>query len=166
MLPIMLAALAKRGVAEAHLGLAEGITPDIVDPLLQASGLEVEVHSGAAAALAASAFALVGAGTATLDCAVARRPMVIMGKVHPWSAPIARILVRTPHFGLPNLILERRAFPELIQSGCTAEAVSNALSEVMEGDYGSTFMELDAALGKAQWPGTVGSRLDALLGQH
>ena len=44
---------------------------------------------------------------------------------------VARRLVRVPYVGLPNLVLGRRAFPELIQTEASAAAVARELARVL-----------------------------------
>ena len=45
--------------------------------------------------------------------------MVIMYRVSPLTFAVARLLVRVEHIGMPNIILGRRVFPELIQGDVT-----------------------------------------------
>jgi lipid-A-disaccharide synthase len=67
----------------------------------------------------ASDLALVASGTATLETALLERPMVIMYRLAPLTYALARLLVRVPYIGMPNLIAERRVVPELIQGEVT-----------------------------------------------
>jgi lipid-A-disaccharide synthase len=67
----------------------------------------------------AADLALVASGTATLETALLERPMVIMYRLAPLTYALARLLVRVPFIGMPNLIAERRVVPELIQSEVT-----------------------------------------------
>jgi lipid-A-disaccharide synthase len=45
--------------------------------------------------------------------------MVLMYRLAPVTYLLARLLVRVPFIGMPNLILGRRAVPELVQSEVT-----------------------------------------------
>ncbi|MDR2669834.1 MAG: lipid-A-disaccharide synthase [Desulfovibrio sp.] len=63
---------------------------------------------------------LAASGTATLECAVAGTPTIIVYKVSLLSYAVGRLLVKTPFMGLPNLILKREIFPELLQGACDA----------------------------------------------
>ena len=165
LLPIMARALDAAGVSRAHLGVAPGLAPAAAQRLLRGTKAEVVIHRGATAALARSGVALVGAGTATLDCAVAGRPMVVLGKVHPLSAPLARTLIDTPLIGLPNIILGREAFPECVQSRCTGLDVARALDAVAArgNDWASILSELRHALAGPGWPTALWALLDAVL---
>ncbi len=83
------------------------------------------------AALAGHHVALVASGTATLECAAAGVPPVIVYRTDPLTYGVARRLVRVKHIGLPNLVLDRRAFPELVQAAFTPEAVASGASQIL-----------------------------------
>jgi lipid-A-disaccharide synthase len=59
--------------------------------------------------------ALAASGTVTLELALSQIPMIGAYRFPAWEAFIARRLVKAPFFLLPNLILDRRAVPELFQ---------------------------------------------------
>ncbi|HRD78905.1 MAG TPA: lipid-A-disaccharide synthase, partial [Hyphomicrobiaceae bacterium] len=61
--------------------------------------------------------ALAASGTVTLEVALAGTPMIVAYRVDALAARL-RFLVKTPHFALANLVLGRRAFPELMQEDC------------------------------------------------
>jgi len=159
----MLAALDRAGISHAHLGLAEGVRETSLTPMLTRSRVRVEIHRGAEAALAASAFALVGAGTATLHAAIAGRPMVILGKVHPVSAWLARPWVKTSFYGLPNLVMRREVFPECVQARCTAKSVARSLQWVMAQEWSAPLTALRTQLAGPEWPGAILDPLDSVL---
>jgi len=73
---------------------------------------------------------LVASGTATLETALLERPMVIMYRVSPLTFALARRLVHVPHIGMPNIILGRRVFPELIQREVTEDKLAAAVRDV------------------------------------
>lgn len=73
--------------------------------------------------LAHARLALVASGTATLEAALLRTPMVVVYRLSPWTYRLGRRWVRAPHFAMANLIADRRAAPELIQDEFTSEAV-------------------------------------------
>jgi len=72
----------------------------------------------------AADLALVASGTATLETALLERPMVIMYRLAPLTYALARLLVRVPFIGMPNLIAERRIVPELIQGEVTPTRIA------------------------------------------
>jgi len=75
--------------------------------------------------------ALVTSGTATLEAALALCPSVIGYKGSYLSYWLAKQLVRVRFIGLPNLILDERVFPELIQGDLTPQQVRAALEEIL-----------------------------------
>src|SRR5262249_28594868 len=74
--------------------------------------------------------ALVASGTATLETALLGRPMVIMYRVAPLTFALARLLVRVEHIGMPNIILGRDVFPELLQRDVTSAKLVAAVRDV------------------------------------
>ncbi len=58
---------------------------------------------------------LVASGTATLECALLERPMVIVYKTSWPTYLISRLLIRIPSIGLVNVLAGRKLVPELIQ---------------------------------------------------
>src|SRR5690606_30435219 len=71
----------------------------------------------AQAALAAADAVLVASGTASLEAALSKRPMVVAYRLHPLSAWLVRrfSLMKTPYFAQPNLLTGRRLVPEFAQ---------------------------------------------------
>ncbi len=74
--------------------------------------------------------ALVASGTATLETVLLGCPMVIMYRVSPFTFAVARRLVDVEAIGMPNIILGRKVFPELIQNEVTPERLVAAVREL------------------------------------
>ncbi|MCH7342168.1 lipid-A-disaccharide synthase [Pelomonas sp. CA6] len=72
-------------------------------------------------ALAACDVTLVASGTATLEAALFKRPMVIAYKLHWLNAWRMRGKALQPWVGLPNVLAREFLVPELIQQDCTPE---------------------------------------------
>lgn len=70
---------------------------------------------------------LVASGTATLEAALLKRPMVIVYKLAPLSYWIMRKLAYLPYVGLPNILLRESIVPEFIQDAAQPEALADAL---------------------------------------
>ncbi len=70
---------------------------------------------------------LVASGTATLECALLKRPMVITYKMPAFSWWMIKRKRYQPYFGLPNILSERFVVPELIQEDATPENLAQAL---------------------------------------
>jgi lipid-A-disaccharide synthase len=78
-------------------------------------------------ALAACDVTLVASGTATLEAALFKRPMVITYNMHWLSWQLMRRKRLQPWVGLPNILLQDKAVPELLQEQATPEAMAQAL---------------------------------------
>lgn len=78
-------------------------------------------------ALAAADFALVASGTATLETALFKTPMVIVYKMSPLTWSIMRRMLYMPYVGLPNILAGEFLVDELMQDAATPEALSDAL---------------------------------------
>jgi len=76
-------------------------------------------------ALAACDVTLIASGTATLEAALFKRPMVIAYNMHALSWQIMRRKKLQPWVGLPNILLQDFAVPELLQDAATPEAMAD-----------------------------------------
>jgi len=78
-------------------------------------------------ALAAADVALVASGTATLEAALLKKPMVIAYKMAEASFQLMRHMGYLPYVGLPNILAEEFVVPELMQHDATPENLAQAL---------------------------------------
>jgi len=116
-------------------------------------------------ALAAADAAIVSSGTATVEAALLDAPMVVVYRVTPLTAALARPLVRTKFFSMVNLIAERRVVPELIQEDFTPEKVAGEAVRLLQDANARRAMrdglaEVRQRLGP---PGAVDRAADAIL---
>ena len=74
-------------------------------------------------ALGAADLSIVSSGTATVEAALMDAPMIVVYRLSPLTAGIARLLVRTPMFAMVNLIAGKRVVPELLQKDFTPDRV-------------------------------------------
>jgi lipid-A-disaccharide synthase len=77
--------------------------------------------------LAACDVTLIASGTATLEAALFKRPMVIAYHMAWWSWQIMRRKRLQPWVGLPNILCEDFVVPELLQEAATPQALSDAV---------------------------------------
>ena len=70
---------------------------------------------------------LVASGTATLEAALVKRPMVITYRMPALSWWLMKRKSYQPYYGLPNILCERFVVPELFQEDATAENLTQAL---------------------------------------
>ena len=78
-------------------------------------------------ALAACDVTLIASGTATLEAALFKRPMVIAYNMHWLSWQIMKRKKLQPWVGLPNILCQDFVVPELIQEAATPEALARAV---------------------------------------
>jgi lipid-A-disaccharide synthase len=128
--PRLLGAAALMGRARPGLRfvlpLVPGLRP-LIDPMLGefAPELSVSVLEGRShEALAASDVVLVASGTATLEAALFKRPMVIAYNMHWLSWQWMRRQKLLPWVGLPNILLRDDVVPELLQGDATPERLA------------------------------------------
>lgn len=79
-------------------------------------------------AMMAADLVLVASGTATLEAALLKRPMVIAYKMAPATYRIMRCMkAYLPYIGLPNILAGRFVAPEFIQDEATPENLAQAM---------------------------------------
>ena len=69
---------------------------------------------------------IAASGTVTLESAIVGTPAIVTYKVSPLSFAVGKLLVKVPFISLPNLILGREVFPELLQGKCDAVPLADA----------------------------------------
>ena len=81
------------------------------------------------AALAACDVTLIASGTATLEAALFKRPMVIAYNMHWLSWQMMRRKKLQPWVGLPNILCREFVVPECLQDAATPQALAQAVLE-------------------------------------
>lgn len=101
----------------------------LVEPMLaqHAAGAPIELlHGQSHQALAACDVTLVASGTATLEAALFKRPMVIAYAMNWLSWQLMKRKRYQPWVGLPNILLSDFVVPELLQDEATPERLAHA----------------------------------------
>ena len=83
-------------------------------------------------ALGAADVSLVASGTATLEAALIKRPMVITYKIAKLSYWIMKRMAHQAFVGLPNILAGRSVVPEILQDEATPENLAEALVKLYE----------------------------------
>lgn len=100
--------------------------------------------------MAAADVAAVATGTATLECALLDTPMIMVYRLNPITY-LLKPIVNLEHYCLVNVVAQRKIVPELIQRGCTPEAIA-ARTLALLGPEGEAqrrgFTEVRARLGE------------------
>jgi lipid-A-disaccharide synthase len=116
------------------LALAPGMNKSVVDPYLcptDAASIHV-VADATYDALGAADLVIVSSGTATVEAALMNAPMIVIYRLAPLTAAIARLLVRTPMFAMVNLIAGKKIVPELVQNDFTPERLANEATRLLD----------------------------------
>ena len=83
-------------------------------------------------ALQAAEVALVASGTATLEAALARCPMVVTYRVKPLTHWLVKRKAILPYFSLPNVLSGEFIVPELLQADATPENLAQAMGNWLD----------------------------------
>ena len=122
---------------------------------------DVDPRTGIAPMLPAFDAALCASGTASLECALAEVVPVVCYRVGWAAEAAARALLSTPHVALPNILLGRGAFPELLQRNAAASRIADALAKVLDErpSFLASCTELDEILGEHTHPSREVARM-------
>jgi lipid-A-disaccharide synthase len=121
-------------------------------------------------ALATADLAIVSSGTATVEAALLGKPMIVIYRLSPLTAKLAKPLVRTKFLSMVNLIAGREVVPELIQDDFTPERVASEAVSLLSASnesrqklaaMGQGLAEVTRLLGP---PGAVERAADAIVG--
>jgi lipid-A-disaccharide synthase len=74
---------------------------------------------------------ITASGTATLETAILKKPMIILYRVSFFSYLVGRALVKVKYIGLPNLVAGKAVVPELIQGEATPERVAEEALKIL-----------------------------------
>jgi lipid-A-disaccharide synthase len=102
----------------------------VIEAAMAQTGMQAHVHlvmGRSHEVQAACDVALVASGTATLETALHKRPMVIAYKMQWLSWQIANRQRLLPWVGLPNILCNESLVPEFLQEQVQAQALANAV---------------------------------------
>lgn len=101
-----------------------------IEQAARASGLSAQlqiIEGQSHTVLAACDVTLIASGTATLEAALFKRPMVIAYRMGWLSWQIMRRKKLQPWVGLPNILCREFVVPELLQDAATPQALADAV---------------------------------------
>ncbi len=131
--PAFLQAVARLHVQRPALRFVLPLAPGLramVEPLqaAHAPGVPLQLLDGQShTALAACDVTLIASGTATLEAALFKRPMVIGYNMHALSWQLMKRMKYQPWVGLPNILCREFVVPELLQGECNAGTLAAAV---------------------------------------
>jgi lipid-A-disaccharide synthase len=155
--PIMMEAardmVAERAGARFEVAAASEPLALEIQKMSAASSLRerVRITTGDAASTMQRAFAgMVASGTATLEAAYFRLPFVLVYKVSWPTYFAARLVLKTKHLGMPNVLAGHEIIPEFIQHEARSDLISKALLKLMDDQAARLQMtsEFDAIIAK------------------
>ena len=90
-------------------------------------------------------FGIASSGTITIEASILKLPLVIVYKVSPTSYKIIKKHYKLPYFAMPNILLNKEVFPEILQDNLSVENLTQAsLNMLKEKNYQTTLKELDS----------------------
>jgi lipid-A-disaccharide synthase len=148
------------------LALAPGMPKTLLAPFLTEDTLIHVVEDATYDALGAADLAVVSSGTATVEAALMDTPMIVVYRLAPVTAAIARWLVRTPMFAMVNLIAGKRVVPELVQNDFTPRRVANEVIRLLDSQQARDEMRQGLAdvRDKLGPPGAIERAADIIAG--
>jgi lipid-A-disaccharide synthase len=170
--PIMVEAAREIAVErpELHFEVAaasSALALEIQEMLASSSIRErVRIVTGDAAGTMQRAFAgMVASGTATLEAAYFRLPFVLVYKVSWPTYFAARLVLKTKHLGMPNVLAGREIVPEFIQHEARPDTVSKAILKLMNDQSARDQMtsEFDAIIAKLGESGASTKAAQAII---
>lgn len=120
--------------------------------------IEVNVISGHTYDVVSCAdLALVASGTATLETALLKVPMIIVYKISPLSYFIGKLFVRVENIGLVNIIAGKTIVPELIQNDANGARIAREALSILGDETKKQTMirELEAIRSRLGEPGAA-----------
>ncbi len=115
-------------------------------------------------AMTAADAVLVASGTATLEAALLKCPMVITYKMSPLTWRMMQRKTYLPYVGLPNILAGRFIVPELLQDDATPENLSQAvLNMVNDGPVREKLTRAFSKLHRDLKQNTAERAVDAIL---
>ena len=138
LLPVMFQAaqVIQAKLPEVHfwIPLSLEIYREAIEQAIQRYGLRGSVVSGKTQeVLAAADMAITKSGTVNLELALLNVPQVVIYRLHPITAWIARTVLKgsIPFASPPNLVMMKPIVPELLQEQATPENITQAALELL-----------------------------------
>ena len=96
-------------------------------------GLNLQLIFGHAHdAMEAADFVIVASGTATLEAALLKKPMIITYRMPKISWWLLKPMHYLPYVGLPNILANSFVVPELLQNDATPEKLTEKMNEMLK----------------------------------
>jgi len=105
------------------------------------SGVSLDIVSGQSLTLLnRCTMAMVASGTATLECAMAGLPMLVIYKTSWFTYLLGRLLVKLPYLSMVNVLAGEKVVPEFLQSAATPQRLATAALQILRNPRGTERM--------------------------
>jgi len=146
LLPVMLGAAVliheEFPQAQFIIPVAPGIREEDIKERVKQHGLAVSiVKDQLHQALHICHLVLVASGTATLETALMKKPMIIMYRIALLTYLVGRLMIRVPTIGLANIVAGKQIVPELIQGDASPQRIFQEAAALLKDAKRMTAME-------------------------
>ena len=108
---------------------------DFIDAEFANTGIDYSIFSSDSEKMNSfwhSDFAITASGSATLELAACKLPMIVIYKLNIFNSVLAAIILRMSNLqnasvSLPNIISQTKVIPELLQSNCNSRKIASEL---------------------------------------
>ena len=104
------------------LAKADSVEQNLIEQFILGSNIKVSNYNYDV--IAYSDIVWVCSGTASLETAFFKKPMIIMYTVSKFTEFIGRILIKTKWIGLPNIVAQKKIVPELLQEAVNSKNIT------------------------------------------
>lgn len=153
--------------SQFYICWANNLDIKLIERKLKKADFPVSIISGWNYELiSVSNLVMVASGTATLETAILGTPMVILGKINFLSSLLARVLLKIPYLGLPNILAGEMIVPEFLQENARVKKIFPAVLELIQNKNMQTEMRNKLAIVREKLgePGAAGRAAQAIVG--
>ena len=105
------------------------------------SGVSLDILLGQSLSqLTRCSLAIVASGTATLECAMAGLPMLVIYKTSWLTYGLGRMLIRLPYLSMVNVLAGEKVVPEFLQGAAEPERLARAAVQILRNPRGAEAM--------------------------
>jgi lipid-A-disaccharide synthase len=114
------------------VGVSASVPLDLYRDILERHRVDAVLEKDSLHVMASSRLLLVASGTATLQGALFRTPLIIVYRLSLLNYLIARMLVKISHIGLVNIILGEEICPEFVQVEARPQAIADKALSLLD----------------------------------